>query len=101
MLREELKGMRAKDGYLAECDYEELSKDVIVAQLTAVQQEVKKVEADIDELSKKEDYEAAERKQAELTALQGKLAQLVQYTQTLAPEPQDGHNPPPVTSTQP
>jgi chromosome segregation ATPase len=66
---DEANSMKAKYRYLNECNYESLSEEKIRQKLSELKSQVGTLESEIEELSKKEEYEAAEEKQGEINRL--------------------------------
>eukprot|EP01022_Parablepharisma_sp_SALTPOND_P019852 TRINITY_DN345_c0_g1_i1.p1 TRINITY_DN345_c0_g1~~TRINITY_DN345_c0_g1_i1.p1 ORF type:complete len:743 (+),score=146.71 TRINITY_DN345_c0_g1_i1:5311-7539(+) len=76
MLRDELKKMRDKYAYLEECDYESLDSTKMKEMIEEMKVEASKLEAEIEELSQKEDYEAADSKQQALDSLKERIEKM-------------------------
>ena len=74
--KDEAKAMKSKYDYLDECDYENWSPERIKTKFTEMKTEAEKIEKEIDELSKNEDYEAAEEKQNKLVRLTESIKKL-------------------------
>ena len=77
--KEEANHMRVQYAYLDECDYERWPEERMNIKLQELKAESSTLEGEIDELSKKEEYETAESKQAKLNEIVEKIKAIEGY----------------------
>ncbi len=76
LFKDEAKTMKEKWGYLEECEYEGMDKEKAKKLLEGLQEEQRKLEAEVEELSGKEDYEGADAKQSLLNVANERIKKL-------------------------